>query len=170
MVEHLPHPDSFRLVLTPNRSLSWHGNVRIWAVLFVVSAIIATGFTLMGAWVIIPFAGLELIALACAIYHTSRKCQRQEVISIDSNDIRLEKGRKQKQAEWTLPTRYARLRIDSPPHPFTPAKLSLAHRDTEVSIGGFLNIEDTAKLVDMLEQRGLRIERKAPDPQVGLWF
>ena len=77
MVERLPHPDGFRLVLTPNRSLSWHGNVRIWAALFVLSALIATGFTLMGAWVIIPFAGLELIALACGIYLTSRECQRQ---------------------------------------------------------------------------------------------
>ena len=48
MVERLPHPDGFRLVLTPNRSLSWHGNVRIWAALFVLSALIATGFTLMG--------------------------------------------------------------------------------------------------------------------------
>ena len=87
MVERLPHPDGFRLVLTPNRSLSWHGNVRIWAALFVLSALIATGFTLMGAWVIIPFAGLELIALACGIYLTSRECQRQEVLSIDDEDM-----------------------------------------------------------------------------------
>ena len=58
----------------------------------------------------------------------------------------------------------------SPPHPFTPAKLSLTHRDTEVSIGGFLNIEDTEKLIGMLEKNGLLIERKEPDPQIGLWF
>ena len=124
----------------------------------------------MGAWVIIPFAGLELIALACGIYLTSRECQRQEVLSIDDEDIHLEKGRKRKQAEWTLPARYARLRVASPPHPFTPAKLSLTHRDTEVSIGGFLNIEDTEKLIGMLEKNGLLIERKEPDPQIGLWF
>ena len=92
------------------------------------------------------------------------------MLSIDDEDIRLEKGRKRKQAEWTLPTRYARLRVASPPHPFTPAKLSLTHRDTEVSIGGFLNIEDTEKLIGMLEKNGLLIERKEPDPQIGLWF
>ena len=173
MVERLPHPDGFRLVrllLTPNRSLSWQGNVRIWAALFIVSALIATGFSLAGAWVIIPFAGLELIALACGIYLTSRSCQRQEVLFISNDDIRLEKGRKRKQAEWTLPARYARLQVHSPPHPFTPAKLRLAHRDTEVSIGGFLNIEDTEKLIGMLEQKGLLIERKEPDPKIGLWF
>lgn len=170
MVERLPDPDGFRLLLTPNRSLSWHGNVRIWIGLFVISAMIAAGFTLIGAWVIIPFAGLELVALACGIYVTSRECQRQEVLSIDNDDIHLEKGRKRKQAEWKFPTRYARFRIHSPPHPFTPARLSLAHRDTEVSIGQFLNIEDTEKLIGMLESRGLLIERKEPDPEIGLWF
>ena len=111
---------------------------------------------------IIPFAGLELIALACGIYITSRECQRQEVLSISGDDIHLEKGIKRKEAEWTLPTRYARLRIDSPAHPFAPAKLSLTHRD--------LNIEDTEKLIRLLEQKGLPIERKKPDPQTGLWF
>ncbi|MBU2953828.1 DUF2244 domain-containing protein [Marinobacter sp. F3R08] len=170
MVERLPHPGGLRLVLTPNRSLSWHGNVRIWMGLFVLSALIATGFTLMGAWVIIPFAGLELIALACGIYLTSQACQRQEVLSIDGDDIHLEKGRKRKQQEWSLPTRYTRLQIHSPSHPFTPARLSLSHRDTEVSIGTFLNIEDTGKLIEILERKGLRIERKEPDPNIGLWF
>lgn len=170
MVERLPCPDGLRLVLTPNRSLSWHGNVRIWIGLFVVSAIIATGFTLAGAWIIIPFAGLELLALACGIYVTSRACQRQEVLMIGEDDIHLEKGIKRKQAEWTLPRRYARLRIHAPHHPFAPAKLFFSHRDTQIAVGEFLNIEDTEKLIGLLESRGLLIERKEPDPEIGLWF
>lgn len=170
MVERLPCPDGLRLVLTPNRSLSWHGNVRIWMGLFVVSAFITTGFSLAGAWVIIPFAGLELIALACGIYVTSRACQRQEVLVIGDENIRLEKGIRRKQSEWTLPRRYARLSVHAPRHPFTPARLFLSHRDTQLSLGGFLNLEDTEKLLDILEHRGLLIERKEPDADIGLWF
>ena len=170
MVEHMPYPDGFRVLLTPNRSLNWHGNVRVWLCLFAVSAVIATGFSLAGAWVIIPFAGLELLALAVAIYLTSRDCQRREVLTIDDTDIHVEKGIQRKQAEWVLPRRYARLRIDAPEHPFAPAKLALTHRDTDVPLGQFLNIDDTAILVDWLESRGVVLERKEPDPQIGLWF
>lgn len=170
MVERIPRPDGLRLLLTPNRSMTWHGNVRIWLCLFAISVVITTGFSLAGAWVIVPFAGLELIALAFGIYLTSRDCQRREVLTINDTDIHIEKGMKQKQAEWTLPRRYARLRLDAPAHPFTPAKLSLTHRDTDVPLGHFLNIDDTAILVDLLESRGVVVERKEPDPQIGLWF
>ncbi|KMQ75845.1 DUF2244 domain-containing protein [Marinobacter subterrani] len=170
MVEHLPCPDGLRLLLTPNHSMSWRGNLRIWLGLFAISAGIATGFSLAGAWVIMPFAGLELIALASGIYLTSRQCQRREVLTIDETDIHIEKGMRRKHSEWTLPRPYARLRLNAPPHPFAPAKLALTHRDTCVPLGQFLNIDDTAILVELLEARGVAIERKEPDPQIGLWF
>lgn len=170
MVEQIQHPDGIRLLLTPNHSLSWRGNVRIWLGLLALSTVIAGGMALAGAWVIIPFAGLELAALAAAIYLTSRACQRREVLTIDDTDIHLEKGRTQKLAQWTLPRRYARLRLNAPPHPFTPPKLELVHRDTQVSLGTFLNIEDTDALIQLLQSRGLVIERREPDPKIGLWF
>ncbi|AOY86914.1 hypothetical protein BKP64_01260 [Marinobacter salinus] len=170
MVEHLRYPEGIRLLLTPNRSLSWRGNVQIWVGLFTISALIATGMGIAGAWVIIPFAGLELAALAAGIYVTSRACQRREVLTIDDADIHLEKGRIEKMAEWTLPRRYARLRLNAPRHPFTPPRMELIHRDTSVALGTFLNIEDTDTLIQLLEGRGLVIERREPDPEIGLWF
>lgn len=170
MVEHLKYPDGIRLLLTPNHSLSWRGNVRIWLCLLAISAVIAVGMSLAGAWVIIPFAGLELAALATGFYLTSRACQRREVLTIDDTDIHLEKGRARKLAEWTIPKHYARLRLHAPRHPFTPPKLELIHRENNVPLGSFLNIEDTDTLIQLLESRGLVIERTAPDPEIGLWF
>ncbi|MBW4934030.1 DUF2244 domain-containing protein [Marinobacter sp. F4206] len=170
MVEHLKHPEGIQLLLTPNHSLSWRGNVRIWLGLLAISAVIAGAMAVAGAWVIIPFAGLELAALAAGIYVTSRACQRREVLTIDDTDIHLEKGRTRKLAEWTLPRRYARLRLNAPRHPFTPPRLELIHRDTSVALGTFLNIEDTDTLIQLLEARGLVVERREPDPEIGLWF
>ncbi|MBZ2168680.1 DUF2244 domain-containing protein [Marinobacter sp. F4216] len=170
MVQHLKHAEGVRLLLTPNRSLSWRGNVRIWLCVVAVTAIIATGMALAGAWVIIPFAGAEVLALAAGVYLTSKACQRQEVLTINDGDIRLEKGRTRKLSEWTLPLRYARLRMNPPAHPFAPPKLALIHRDVHVSLGSFLNLEDTEALVSFLESRGLTVERKQPEPEGGLWF
>ena len=170
MVEKLDHPGGTRLLLTPNRSLSWKGNVRIWIGLVVLSAIIGIGWALAGAWVILPFAGLELIAVAAGIYITSRDCQRKEVLTMEGDEILLEKGRKQKNAQWSLPRPYTRLQLNEPVHPFAPAKLFLSHRNDRVSLGGFLNVEDTERLVEALESLGFVPERKQPDPEIGLWF
>jgi len=170
MVEKLDHPGGTRLLLTPNRSLSWKDNVRIWIGLVVLSAIIGIGWALAGAWVILPFAGLELIAVAAGIYITSRDCQRKEVLTMEGDNILLEKGRKQRNAQWSLPRPYTRLQLNEPVHPFAPAKLFLSHRDHRVPLGGFLNVEDTQRLIETLESHGLIAERKQPDPEIGLWF
>jgi uncharacterized membrane protein len=168
MIEQLESDDDRRFLLTPNRSMSWQGNMRIWMALFVLSALIVTGFTLIGAWVVLPFAGLELAALAAGFYHTSRQCQKQEVLILGQDDIRLEKGIKRKEAEWEMPRQYTRVWQEEARHPFTPPKLHLQFRNEEVSLGGFLNIEDTQALLAILQQYGVLIQRrKKPEPR---WF
>jgi uncharacterized membrane protein len=148
--------------------MSWQGNMRIWMALFVLSALIVTGFTLIGAWVVLPFAGLELAALAAGFYHTSRQCQKQEVLILGQDDIRLEKGIKRKEAEWEMPRQYTRVWQEEARHPFTPPKLHLQFRNEEVSLGGFLNIEDTQALLAILQQYGVLIQRREkPEPR---WF
>ncbi|MDX1800905.1 MAG: DUF2244 domain-containing protein, partial [Marinobacter sp.] len=63
MIRHGQHSDGVRLLLSPNCSLSWRDNVRIWIALCALSAIIVTGMVWAGAWLVFPFAGLELGAL-----------------------------------------------------------------------------------------------------------
>lgn len=168
MIEPLACDEGQRYLLTPNRSMSWKGNVRIWTALFILSAVIVTGFSLIGAWVILPFAGLELTALAAGFYYTSRQCQKQEVLVLGPELIRLEKGMKHKEAEWEMPRQYSRVWQDEARHPFTPPKLHLQFRNDEVPLGNFLNIEDTETLIAILQRYGILIQkRKKPEPR---WF
>lgn len=163
MVERLPQSGGTRLRLTPNRSLSWRENVRLWLALCALCLPIAVGMALAGAWLVLPFAGLELAALAAGLYYTARQCQRQEVLEISADDVHLEKGLYRKQAEWTLPRRYTRVHLIESAHPWvTPPKLFLTHRDTEVALAGFLNIDDTRALIDILERHGLPIDIERP--------
>ncbi|WP_152207750.1 DUF2244 domain-containing protein [Marinobacter changyiensis] len=169
MVEQLQCDNGLRLLLTPNRSLSWRANIRIWLALCAVSLLIVIGMLWLGAWVVLPFAGLELTALGAALYYTARKCQQQEVLLISADTLHLEKGRYRKEFEWDMPKRYTRVFIDSPKHPWVPLKLTLSHRDTEVDLANFLNIDDSAKLVGLLEGQGLTVQRRR-EPYTGLWF
>lgn len=168
MVRHGQQAEGFRLLLTPNCSLSWRDNIRIWVALCALSSIIVGGMIWAGAWLVFPFAGLELAALAGAFYYTSRQCRKQEVLTISADTLRLEKGLYRKQNEWSLPRPYTRVCLRKAMHPFTPPKLFLQHRDTEVPFADFLNIEDTEALVSLLENHGIRIEAQAPSAE--FWF
>ena len=151
MVEQLSECEGDCFLLTPNRSMNWRGNIRIWLAAVLLSLVISTGMLLAGAWPVLPFAGLELTALAAAFYYTSRQCQRREVLTFAPELIRLEKGLTQKEREWELPRRHTRV-----------------WQDEEISLAPFLNIDDTKELVAILERHGLRVEkRRRPEK---LWF
>ncbi|WP_166268141.1 DUF2244 domain-containing protein [Marinobacter caseinilyticus] len=169
MVKHLQCNDGVRLLLTPNRSISWRAAIKVWLALCAVSLTVVVGMIWAGAWVVVPFAGLELTALGAALYYTARKCQQQEVLSISADTLHLEKGRYRKEIEWDMPKRFTRVYIDSPKHPWVPQKLTLIHRDTEVALANFLNIDDSAKLVSILESQGLNVQRRR-ELHTGLWF
>lgn len=163
MVERLRQPGYTRLFLTPNRSLSWRGNVQLWFALCLLCLPITIVMALAGAWLVIPFAGLELAALAAGLYCTARACRKQEVLDISDQDLHLEKGHDRKESEWTLPRRYTRVHLIESAHPWvTPPKLFLTHRDTEVALAGFLNIDDTRELIAILEHHGLHFDIERP--------
>lgn len=168
MIERLEHEEGTGLVLTPNRSLSWQGNLIIWFMVSLLMFTIAMGMILIGAWLVLPFAGLESLALLAALYYTSRQCHRQEFLVLTPETLRLEKGIRYKQSEWELPRRWVRLYITVPRRPWRVPELELVHRDTEVRVASFLNRDDTRELVEFLENRGIRVERRERDEVV--WF
>lgn len=169
MVEELSVEEGRRYLLTPNRSMSWAGNVRVWLALFTLSALIVTGMSLLGAWVVLPFAGIELAALAGAFYYTSRKCQRKEVLLLAPSVIRLEKGAREKETEWNLPKQFVRVYENLAPHPFTPPKLYFKFRDEEIPLAHFLNIEDTEILITILQQYGIPIQKREIQEPISFW-
>ena len=62
----LAHAAEYERVARRNNSLSSTGRIFVFAFLFVVSVGIAGAFALLGAWMILPFAGLEMLVLFLA--------------------------------------------------------------------------------------------------------
>ena len=50
MVEQLSQREGDCFLLTPNRSMNWRGNIRIWLAAVFLSLMISTGMLLAGAW------------------------------------------------------------------------------------------------------------------------
>lgn len=81
----------FQIIARPNRSLSSMGMVKVIAIIATFSLIVAIGFGLAGAWLVLPFAGLELLALAYAFYYINCHAGDYESITIDGDQLAVEK-------------------------------------------------------------------------------
>jgi uncharacterized membrane protein len=76
----------FSLLLKRNCSISPAGLMAAYGAIAIVTLGIAVGFALLGAWMILPFAGLEIAALGIAFALNGRH-------AADYERIQLEKGR-----------------------------------------------------------------------------
>jgi uncharacterized membrane protein len=151
------------VVLQPNRSMSWQGTLKVLAALLAASTIIVIGMVWIGAWVVLPFAGLEWLAVATGMIVTAWRCQQQEVLWFEEDQVRLEQGVYRRQRHWQGPRRYTRLIISPAKHPLGPPQLALAYRDDQLAFASFLNPGDVELLVGECQRRGMLIDRRAGD-------
>jgi uncharacterized membrane protein len=62
-----------RLILKRNCSMSPAGLAMAFAALAAVTLAIGVGFALVGAWLVLPFAGLEVLMLGAAFFVYARR-------------------------------------------------------------------------------------------------
>jgi uncharacterized membrane protein len=80
----------FSVLLKRNCSISPKGMIFMFAVLAAVTLSIATGFAFVGAWLVLPFAGLEVVALMLAFAWTARHAADYERIELAPGRLRVE--------------------------------------------------------------------------------
>lgn len=144
--------------LKSNQSLSWQVNLQILGAVVVLSMVIAVGFALMGAWVILPFAGLELTCLAVALYYTAWQANRQQRILLTFDQVLIEKGHRRLEQRYILQREWTTVHIHQPLHAWGTDEISLCYQGLVVPVGEFLNQADRAMLIEHLKQTGLSVE------------
>ncbi len=92
--------NNFLIEIYPNYSLrGWSRVIFLSSMVFICLAI-GFFFLIMGAGLILPFAGLEVIIVLTCFYISFRWSQQKEIIYISNNKIKLEKGRLIKEKSW----------------------------------------------------------------------
>ena len=144
-----------RLVLEPNRSMSWQTNKKILLVMFFVNLLIGVSFAFVGAWLILPFAGLEILLVGTGMYYVCWKLNFKEVITIESESFILEKGVYYPKKIWQW-QRSNTLLIKQPSrYRMSAPKLFLKHLNESIEVGEFLNRKDKKLLNDSLLALGI---------------
>ncbi|MGA8007058.1 MAG: DUF2244 domain-containing protein [Burkholderiales bacterium] len=142
------------LLLKRNCSISPGGMLRVFGLLALASVGIATGFALAGAWLILPFAGLEVLALSAAFVVTARHATDFERIEVSNGRLTVEISEADRVDRYVLDPRVARLRLEKDEGYGARVLLRAPGRDVEV--GRHLDPEARVEFAAELKKR-LRI-------------
>ncbi len=78
-------------IAKPNNSLSPEGFMWLFLIIVSITMTVAVGVSLIGAWFVLPFAGLEIIAFACAFHYVLLHYEDYESITLTANEMVIEK-------------------------------------------------------------------------------
>lgn len=134
------------IILRPNRSLTWNEAKLVMLVMFFVVMIIAVAWTFVGAWLVLPFAGIEVGLFIFLLYRVTKATYRQEVIRINDEQISIECGNFRNYQTTILDKRNVHFVYVSSENDWTLPVMQLSDGKTSVRLGSFLNIDDATKL------------------------
>ncbi len=158
--ENYPDDKLRRVVIRPNRSLSWRQSMiflgAIAVPLLLVSLVLAT----RGFWLVLPFAGMELAALFAAIYVVSHAAQRCEIVSIGESIVTIEKGRDRgrcpekggPEQRVEFARGWVKVELSASTGRWYPKKLWIGASGRRVEIAEFLVDEEKTKLAAELRR------------------
>jgi len=139
----------FSLTLKRNCSISPAGLAGVFAALACVVVAIGVGFAVVGAWLVLPFAGLEVLLLGSAYVVYARRAADYERIELDSGRLTVEVGQAQKTWRYEMDACRARVRLEE-------ERVLLLGAREQLELGRHLDADTRARFADELQKR-LRI-------------
>lgn len=144
--------DVRRYVLRPNRSITWRGVTLLLGSILALYLIMGMAFAAVGLWLILPFAGLEFIALWYCFYLSFRKTEHCQVITIAGESVKVESGRRAPEITEQFQRSWAQVRLARSAHRWYPSRLVIRSHGREVEVGGFLSEDERLDLAEELQR------------------
>src|SRR5260370_21906792 len=146
----LSQPELFSALLTPHRSLNRPGFLVLMGFLSAVSFAAGLAFLLMGAWPVLGFFCLDVLAIYWAFRINFRRARASEEIRVTPSELRVRRvSHRGHVAEFVLNPLWVQL--DQKIHAeFGIEKLCLLSRGRRVSIASFLGPDEKASFAKAL--------------------
>ncbi len=148
-----------QIILRPNCSATWQSNRRIIAAVISVNLLFGSGFVAAGAWMVLPFMGLEVLLLWWMLRKVFGQLQLQQIVHLDGQQLRIESGHFFPERRWQWPLQTCSVLVTVCPHPWDPLQISLSHQGEQVALGRFLNKDDSSRLLEALKNLGLPVRQ-----------
>jgi uncharacterized membrane protein len=144
------------IIVRPNASLSHYHAILFFAGIALVSLIIGIRFLLLGAWMILPIALVELMLLALCLKCVLRSNQREEFIRIAPDQVLLTQHDAQSQQTHKLSRHWLRVIDDQDvgkkDNDWQPLRVLLRSHGQSHEVGSFVNNAEKRELAKLLRQ------------------
>ena len=141
-------------MLRPNRSCSWRTNQWFIAIVGLQASLVGAFFWFKGLYLVLPFAGLETLAVAAAFYVVSRRTYAWEAVVVADDDLEVIAGNHHADArQWRFRRHGLQLVLQPAGDGRARSRLSIAMpRSLRVEIGRFLSEGERRALHRSLQQ------------------
>jgi uncharacterized membrane protein len=147
----------YKIIATPNNSLSPNDSVKLLVAMTAVAFLIALGFARVGAWLVLPFAGLEILALAYAFYFIHLHSSDFESITIEDDRVVVERKSYNELTTMVFQRYWAQIsvrNVESKKGVNGKKGLFISSHGKEVEFGrNFINDEQRTELARELRQK-----------------
>jgi uncharacterized membrane protein len=157
LVAETPAEGVCRYTLRPNCSLSWRWVKRLLVGLALCMTAVSTYWVALGAWLVVPFTGLEFLVLGFGFYACSVAGHSREVIEVDGADLRVLRGHRRLEEVARFPRHWTRVTLSHDPRGWYPSRLVLRCHGRRCEVAARLVEAEREDLAAELQGRlGLR--------------
>ena len=138
--------DTLSIDLAPNKSSSINENLVFFGFLSLICLTFGIGFFFIGATMILPFAGLEVLALILILRINRKWLNQKQALHLDKLYVKIEKDDKKMIFDRFL----SKFLIEENN---SKKELFIKSNNQKIEIGSFLNQEEKEQLIELLKKK-----------------
>ena len=143
--------NSFRVTFKPNSTLSPANKQKVVILLTVIPCLVGLGFALIGAWLILPFVGLEIFARAYAFYYINSHESDYESVTIEGDNLVVQRSVGNQVSQQVVNPYWVKVVKHELPN--GELHLYLQSHGKEIEVGRYLTRTQRELLAKQLQQR-----------------
>jgi len=151
-----------RIVIAPHCSLSPRAARWFFASLCIASLSIALPISLLGFWLVLPFAGIEIALLGWALRASMARRHHRQTIIISEATVAIEDQSPPQPRRVEFPRHWAQVRIRAGGSPLHPSRLTVESHGRRHEIGSFLNEQERLGLAKRLKRLIGHVDESPP--------
>lgn len=144
-------------LIRPNRSMTAKGMVFFVGLVGLGVFLIALRFVLLGAWVIFPFAVLEVGFLAAGFWLYERSSRYRETVQVSRDSFLITQDGVNVRRSWRFNPHWVQVSLKLDPDDWYPSKLLIRSHGEQVEIGSCLTNQEREELSIAIKQTMPRI-------------
>lgn len=147
----------YRVLIRPNQSLSSTATVFVVVGFAVVSLSIGIAFAVLGFWLVLPFAGMEVALVASAFWLVSQSAQDYDLLCVEDPNVVLYQHRQGLEKEYRFKRAWVKVRLEKGERVWHSPRLMLGSHGKQIEIGRALTADRRRALAAEI-RRVLRID------------